>query len=145
MMARKVRQANSGAAMVSQGAVVDAAALRGALAASGTPLERRALLVIEQAGLMPPEREYRGIRGRLFRFDLAWPDAKVAVEIQGGTWSPQRMGHSSGSGIERDQAKANEAQLQGWIVLAYSDHGINDGSMVEDVRRALEIRRGSST
>lgn len=122
---------------------MDTTALHGALRAQGTELERLALAELTLHGLKPPEREYLGLRPRLFRFDFAWPDAKLAVECQGGTWSSKRMGHSSGSGIQRDMAKANEAQLQGWLILAYSDHGINDGSMVKDVRRALESRRGA--
>ena len=37
--------------------------------------------------------------------------------------------------------KHNAAQLAGWLILCYSDHGINDGTLVTDVRRALEMRR----
>lgn len=48
--------------------------------------------------------------------DFAWPDARVAVEIQGATWV--KGGHSTGKGIARDAAKSNLAQLSGWILLA---------------------------
>lgn len=35
-------------------------------------------------GLPNPQQEVRFMRERKWRFDLAWPDDKVAIEIQGG-------------------------------------------------------------
>lgn len=49
------------------------------------------------------------------RADAAWPDAQVALEIQGGTWV--KGGHSSGRGIERDATKAFLAQASGWVLV----------------------------
>jgi hypothetical protein len=54
------------------------------------------------------------------RADFAWPQACVALEIQGGTWV--KSGHSSGRGIERDAIKALLAQLDGWALVALTDH-----------------------
>lgn len=48
--------------------------------------------------------------------DFAWPEARIAVEVQGATWV--KGGHSTGAGIARDAAKSNLAQLSGWVLLA---------------------------
>jgi hypothetical protein len=53
------------------------------------------------------------------RADFAWPAARVALEIQGGQWV--KSGHSSGSGLERDAAKALLAQLDGWALIALTE------------------------
>ncbi len=40
-------------------------------------------------GLPEPEREYRFAQealGRKWRFDFSWPEYRVAVELDGGTW-----------------------------------------------------------
>ncbi len=39
---------------------------------------------IKRTGLPKPAREYRFHRERRWRFDFAWPDYKVAVEVEGG-------------------------------------------------------------
>jgi hypothetical protein len=54
------------------------------------------------------------------RADFAWSPARVALEIQGGTWV--KGGHSSGAGIERDAIKALLAQADGWALVALTDH-----------------------
>ena len=62
-----------------------------------------------------PEQEYRFHKTRRWRFDFAWPDAMVAVECEGGTWSRGR--HVRGKGFEKDCEKYNEATAQGWRVF----------------------------
>lgn len=53
------------------------------------------------------------------RADFAWPEAAVALEIQGGQWV--KSGHSSGSGLERDAIKALLAQLDGWALVSFTE------------------------
>jgi hypothetical protein len=53
------------------------------------------------------------------RADFAWPNAAVAVEIQGGQWV--KSGHSSGGGLERDAIKAFLAFLDGWVVVSMTE------------------------
>jgi very-short-patch-repair endonuclease len=52
---------------------------------------------------------------RAYVADFAWPDARVVVEVQGGTWV--KSGHSTGTGIQRDAIKALTAAAGGWVVL----------------------------
>jgi very-short-patch-repair endonuclease len=57
------------------------------------------------------------------QLDLAWPEFKVGVEINGGQWSQEKMGHNSGKGVERDAKKNNWANLKGWlIIILVTDH-----------------------
>jgi len=63
------------------------------------------------------ECQYHGIPGRKFAFDFAWPDKKVAVEINGQIWC--KGGHSSGVGLIRDYEKLNLAQANGWRVFQF--------------------------
>jgi len=65
-----------------------------------------------------PQTQYQGIEGRRFRFDFAWPESKVAVECQGGTWAEgQKRGHTRGSMYEKDCEKLALATAQGWSVF----------------------------
>jgi very-short-patch-repair endonuclease len=82
-----------------------------------------------------PTREYRFDPVRKWRFDFAWPDQRVAVEIDGGIWT--KSGHSTGGGIMRDMEKSNAAQLDGWLVLRFTDKHLEDGSAIEQTKRAL--------
>jgi len=54
---------------------------------------------------------------RKWRFDFAWPDLMVAVEIHGGIFQKSPSGHRSISGMVKDMEKINAAQLGGWIVI----------------------------
>lgn len=73
---------------------------------------------------------------RRWRFDFAWPEIKLAVEIQGGTWSKGR--HARGSGIKGDCEKYSQAAILGWrIIFATSEH-VRSGEALQWVRLALE-------
>ncbi len=71
-----------------------------------------------------PEREYRFHPTRKWRFDFAWPEQRLAVEIDGGTWVRGR--HVSGGGSHNDRDKRNAAQLAGWRVLAFDAGHLSD-------------------
>ncbi len=53
---------------------------------------------------------------RRYRLDFCHPQAKVAIECQGGTWVAG-MGHSSGKGIERDCKKFCKLASMGYLVF----------------------------
>lgn len=92
-------------------------------------------------GLPEPVREYAFAReaGRRWRFDWAWPDARVALEIEGGLWTGGR--HTIGKGFLQDLEKYNEAQLYGWIVLRCVPSTLCAAATFELVRRGLNAHR----
>jgi hypothetical protein len=75
--------------------------------------------------------EYKFHPKRKWRFDYAFPDIKVALEIEGGLfhktrYMDKRTGqmkevtggrHTTGSGYLKDMEKYNTATLMGWKVL----------------------------
>jgi len=87
--------------------------------------------------LPQPQRNYRFDPSRRFRFDYAWPDELVAVELEGGTWIRGR--HVRGRGFERDCQKYNLAALYGWTVLRFTSNMLDDDpeGCITQVRRAL--------
>ena len=65
-----------------------------------------------------PAREYVFAPPRRWRFDFAWPDRLVAVELDGGLFVGG--GHQRGRRFAGDAAKQNAAVLAGWRVLRYT-------------------------
>lgn len=80
---------------------------------------------------LSPEREYEFAAGRKWRFDFAFLDRKLAVEIEGGLFSAGR--HVRGAAVEKDFEKYNRAALLGWRVLRYSTKMVTDGIAINDV------------
>lgn len=103
-----------------------------------TELESVAINRIERAGLPAPVREHRFAPPRKWAFDLCWMGPMVAVECEGGTWSKGR--HTTGKGFDADCRKYAEASLRGWLVIRCTRDMIEDGAMVELLRRALAAR-----
>lgn len=101
------------------------------------PLEEMFALQVRLAGLPEPVREFMAIPGRRYRWDFAWPDSFVLVELNGGTYA--RMGHSTGTGIARDYEKSNLAVLAGWKVFAFDRRMVEGGAALAVVSKALEV------
>ena len=78
-------------------------------------LEAIFALQLRATGMPPHVTEYAFHPTRKWRFDAAWPDLKVAVEIDGGTGNGGR--HVRPVGFRNDCIKLNEAALLGWLVL----------------------------
>lgn len=94
-------------------------------------------LQLRALGLPPGEREYRFHPERRWRFDLAWPAPKLALEVDGGTWIAGR--HSTGVGSFRDAEKYSEAAILGWRIIRVVPHMIRDGIAAGYVERAFGI------
>ena len=101
-----------------------------------------------------PVRQYVFHPTRKWKFDFAWPEYLVAVEIDGGLFQggdkPQATGHRSITGVMRDMEKSNAAQLAGWLVLRFHSKDLDDHhqAVVSMVKQALKIRgeeRGLTT
>jgi very-short-patch-repair endonuclease len=83
-----------------------------------------------------PEREYFFKPGRRWRFDFAWPDLKVAVEIEGGLWVKGR--HNTATGMLNDMDKYNEAVVGGWKVLRFGDRHLKcDDKVFDAIMRVM--------
>ena len=94
------------------------------------------LLQIRAVGLPMPVEEFRFHPKRKWRFDLCWQSQKLAVEIEGGTWSHGR--HTRGKGFRLDCEKYAEALCLGWRVLRVTTDMVNDGTALGYVERILK-------
>lgn len=65
--------------------------------------------------------------GRKFRFDFAWPERKIAVEVEGGIWARYRGGHTHPMHILRDMEKGNIAAKLGWRVFRFTTDEVKKG------------------
>jgi len=70
---------------------------------------------LRAAGLPESVIEFRFHAVRLWRFDYAWPDHKVALEVEGGVWTKGR--HTRPKGFLGDIEKYNKAVETGWSVV----------------------------
>ena len=71
----------------------------------------------------PVVDEHRFHTTRKWRFDLACPSRRIAVEIEGGAWSRGR--HTRGVGYIGDMEKYNCAILLGWRVFRYTPNQLD--------------------
>lgn len=110
-------------------------ARRPALRRGSSALEEALAAQLAAARVPAAEREHRFAPPRRWRFDFAWPAAKVAVEVEGGLYTLGR--HVRPAGYAADCEKYNEAQLRGWRVLRVTEQHIRGGDAVSWVRRAL--------
>ena len=78
----------------------------------------------------------QGRKKRRWRFDVASPVHKVAIEIEGGLWTRGR--HARGKGAIEDMCKYNRAVVLGWRLLRYTPDQFKRGDYVLDVRRLLD-------
>lgn len=97
--------------------------------------EEEFALQCQVKGLVPM-REARFHVARRWRFDFAFPDRLLAIEIEGATW--QRGRHNRGSGFEADCEKYNAATILGWKVLRYSTDMVILGDAIRDVEEMLK-------
>ena len=88
-----------------------------------------------QEKLPTPHREYQFHSTRKWRFDYAWPDRRVALEVEGGIWTGGA--HGRGTGITRDIEKYNYAAAMGWLVIRCVPSTVTHKTTFAFVRAAL--------
>lgn len=87
-------------------------------------------------GLPLPQREYKFHPTRKWKFDFAFPEYMVALEIEGGAF--RGHGHRSVGRFLRDIEKYNEAAVAGWCVLRCTTDDLSDGLIFSTLKRVLE-------
>lgn len=98
------------------------------------------LEALRQAGLPTPHREFRfdahSTPQRQWRFDYAWPQYGVALEVEGGAWVKGR--HTRGTGFIADLEKYSEAGAQGWLLIRVTPQQLCEARTIGWVRRAVD-------
>lgn len=104
---------------------------------SRSGLEASLVNQIQKAGLDDGlVLEFRFHPERRWRFDLAWPELKLACEVHGGVFTRGR--HSRPKGMLNDMEKTSEACIMGWRVVLVSSLEVRNGQALDRVRRLLE-------
>lgn len=80
---------------------------------------------------LEPVREWRVCSDRRWRVDFAWPTKRLAVEIEGSTWSNGR--HTRGAGYAKDIEKYNRLARMGFVVLRYTTQMVHSGIAIDEV------------
>lgn len=75
---------------------------------------------------------------RKWRFDFAFPNQKIAVEVEGGVWTQGR--HTRGSGFVGDMEKYNQAVSLGWSVLRTMPNLLETQQTIELIKKTLESK-----
>lgn len=90
------------------------------------------------AGIRRPDTEVKFDAERKFRFDFAWPEAKLALEVNGGTWNGGA--HGRAKGIHRDYEKLNLAQWNGWAVLQVTPQDVYSSNLGRMLKELYDLR-----
>lgn len=80
------------------------------------------------------EEEYKFDPSRNWRFDFAIPSIKVAIEFEGGIFTPGTS-HNSPRTMTKDANKYNAAALLGWKVLRFT--AINYKELITELNKVL--------
>lgn len=93
------------------------------------------------AGLPVPMPELRFAPPRRWRFDWAWPDLGLALEVQGGVFIRGR--HTRGAALLKEYEKLNAAAVEGYRMLFCTPREIGNGEAVAIVAAALGLERAA--
>lgn len=89
-----------------------------------------------------PVKEYLFHPTRKWRFDYAFVEAKVALEVEGGVHTGGR--HIRPRGFLGDMEKYNSAATLGWLVLRTTPDQLRTLSTVEMIREAINNRNNGN-
>lgn len=80
-------------------------------------------------------KEYRFHPKRMWRFDYAIPEHKIALEVEGGVWTGGR--HIRPQGFLGDIEKYNTATLMGWKVFRVTPDELYKTSTFNLIKQAI--------
>lgn len=72
-------------------------------------------------------------KGRKWRIDVAFPAARLAVEIEGGVFTGGR--HTRGAGFMDDMEKYNELSMMRWHLLRFTPKEVSGGRAANEIER----------
>jgi hypothetical protein len=95
-------------------------------------LEARVTWWLAAAGLPAPVRQHPVlVQDHRYRVDLAYPDLRIAIELDG--WAH----HGTRGAFDHDRERGNDLELAGWTVLRFTSRSPRD-RVVRVVRAALD-------
>lgn len=111
---------------------------RGELVPTDSVLETRLSRLLRRHRLPQPQRqvEVRDQRGVIGRVDFAYPELKIAIELQSYRW------HSGWAAQRSDMERLNRLQGLGWMIiqLTFEDLEHRPAQVARRIREALDQR-----
>lgn len=95
-------------------------------------------------GLPKPVFEFCFFEGRKWRFDICFPDHRVAIEVQGGLFANKKGvvgAHARGAALLKEYEKANYAAASGWLLLHAIPKDVATQEIVRLIRAAMAHTR----
>ena len=86
-------------------------------------------------------KEYQFHPKRKWRFDYAFPEHKIALEVEGGVWTQGR--HTRPQGFLGDIEKYNTATLMGWRVFRTTPSELYSNATINLIKTAINTLKGS--
>lgn len=83
-----------------------------------------------------PVKEYQFHKSRKWRFDYAFIEHKIALEVEGGVYTGGR--HIRPKGFLNDIEKYNTAAMLGWRVLRTTPDNLRTFKTIELIRCAIQ-------
>ena len=93
------------------------------------------IILMKQEGFTP-NKEYKFHETRKWRFDFAFPNHKLAVEVEGAIWTNGR--HTRGSGFIKDMEKYNTATESGWRILRFNPSNLFNKESIDMIVNCLK-------
>lgn len=91
----------------------------------------------KQNGLPEPVTEVKFHPDRKWRFDYAWPQLCIALEVEGGVWTGGA--HTRGGHFLSDMEKYNAAGTLGWRVFRTVPSKLLTAATIDLLRSALSL------
>ena len=92
-------------------------------------------------GLPRPVEEYKFHPTRRWEFDFAWPEYRLALEVDGGLYMGyhgKKSRHSGGTGQLKDMEKFNAAAVLGWRVLKFTPQQLMTSTTILTIRQCFQ-------
>ncbi len=101
---------------------------------------------MHEEGLPDPVRElvFAKARGRRWRFDFAWPDQMVALEVE-GIAGRGKSRHLTVKGFSADCEKYDVAAILGWTLIRVTAPMMKSGLALDLIKEALESASGRAS
>jgi len=116
--------------------------VRGDVVPTDSALETRLSRLLRRHRLPQPQRqvEVRDAQGFIGRVDFAYPELKIAIEVQSYRW------HLSWAARLSDMERLNRLQTRGWIIIqvTFEDLERRPDTVAQRIRAALEARSRSN-
>lgn len=93
------------------------------------------IAMLKAAHVAVPEPEYKFHPTRKWRFDWAWTDHHVALEVEGGIWTGGR--HIHAVGFVKDMEKYNAAAALGWRIIRCTPTTLNSNATLTLIKETL--------